>query len=375
MGTGGVSMHVQVMCSNKVIPSVIAQELREQLGDTAPKLLVYFMSSGLNKKEIAKEIQEAFPNTITFGCCSYNEMITNHWLQGSVVALSFDETLLEDVSLEVVTNMKQSYETNIQQAFDSFSSYYGVPMKEMNYKEYVGMTFMDSHSLVEEGVMETISRNTNVLFVGGSASDQMEFGPTPVFANGKVYEDAAVLVLMKPSCSFEVVKTQSFVSLGKKLIATKVDTETRSVLEFNGKPAIEAYAEAFGVPKETVQEKFFAHPVGLIAGEDIFVRSPSQVKEDGSMVFVCTILEGMEVEILANTDIIGETKEAISHLQNAHALVQINCAYRYFELAQRGLTEEYIHIFQNIPNIGFTSFGEAFLGHMNQTATMLIFHS
>lgn len=368
-------MSVKIIFSSKETVSSMCQDLKEQLGSFEPKVMLYFMSSLLEREKLAKEIHHTFSSVITLGCTSYNEMIPNGWLQKSVVAIAFDDSILSDAKLEVITEMKEKHELHIQDAFSSFSSYFGVPMNEMNYKEYVGMVFMDSHPLIEESVMETISRNTNVLFVGGSAGDQLEFNPTTVFANGDSYTNAAVLLLMKPSCSFEVIKTQSFASLGKKLVATKVDTEARSVIEFNHKPAIEAYAEAIGVSTEEAKDKFFNHPVGLIAGDEIFVRSPAQFKEDGSIVFVCTILEGMEVELLENTDIIGETKEAISHLKHPHALVQINCAYRYFELAQRELTNEYVEIFRNIPNIGFTSFGEAFLGHMNQTATMLIFHS
>ena len=57
--------------------------------------------------------------------------------------------------------------------------------------------------------MDKIGNLTNILFVGGSAGDDLKFEATYVFANGTVYTDAAVLALLKPRVGFEVIKTQS----------------------------------------------------------------------------------------------------------------------------------------------------------------------
>jgi hypothetical protein len=42
-------------------------------------------------------------------------------------------------------------------------------------------------------------------------------------------------------------------------------------------------------------------------------------------------------------------------------------------LEKNGMTEAYADIFSDIPTIGFSTYGEEFIGHINQTATMLIF--
>ena len=41
------------------------------------------------------------------------------------------------------------------------------------------------------------------------------------------------------------------------------------------------------------------------------------------------------------------------------------------ELKNNGLDKEYGALFENIPTIGFSTYGEAYIGHINQTATML----
>ena len=90
-------------------------------------------------------------------------------------------------------------------------------------------------SLLERsGVMDKIGDLTNILFVGGSAADDMKLQTTYVFANGKAHTNAAVLALLKPKVGFEVVKTQSFCSTQKVLKATRVNEVERIVYEFDG---------------------------------------------------------------------------------------------------------------------------------------------
>ena len=67
------------------------------------------------------------------------------------------------------------------------------------------------------------------------------------------------------------------------------------------KPAAESYAEVVGTTVKDAPDHFMSHPLGLLAGEEIFVRSPQQIK-DGEMVFYCSILEGTELALLTSTE-------------------------------------------------------------------------
>lgn len=94
------------------------------------------------------------------------------------------------------------------------------------------------------------------------------------------YSDSAVLILIKMNeqAEFGFIKTQSFKTLNRVLVANKVNKETRKVIEFNHKPAIEAYAEAVGAASADEAPKYFVtNPVGLVIGNnDFFIRSPRQ---------------------------------------------------------------------------------------------------
>jgi hypothetical protein len=54
-------------------------------------------------------------------------------------------------------------------------------------------------------------------------------------------------------------------------------------------------------------------------------------------------------------------------------IINFNCILRTLELKQKNLTGEYGDLFTSIPTIGFSTYGEQYIGHINQTATMLVF--
>ncbi len=96
------------------------------------------------------------------------------------------------------------------------------------------------------------------------------------------------------------------------------------------------------------------------------------------MVFYCAIKEGMELSLLQSTDIIADTRRALDAARTKSgeisAIINFNCILRTLELRQNGLTEQYGNIFAGVPTIGFSTYGEQYIGHLNQTATMLLLH-
>ena len=218
-------------------------------------------------------------------------------------------------------------------------------MNEINIDEYVGIVLVDGLIGAEERLMDSIGDMTNVSFVGGSAGDDLKFECTYVYADGKVYTNAAVLVLMKLKTKFEIIKTQSFNVLDAKLKVTKVNENTREVISFNNKPAVQAYAEAVGVSADQAPNYFMSNPVGLVVDQDnVYVRSPQKV-EGESIIFYCSIAEGLEVSLLESTDIVKDTKAAVTDKKNKlgeiSGLINFNCILRTLELENKEKTGEY----------------------------------
>jgi len=197
-----------------------------------------------------------------------------------------------------------------------------------------------------------------------------------VYANGNCYADAAVLTLLKPGIGFSFIKTQSFRFLGKTLKVTKADEANREVLQFNDKPATQAYAEAIGVSVSEVSQHFMRNPIGLVVEGEPYVRSPQRIKGD-AMCFYCGVKEGMKLSLLESTDMIGDTRHAIAQAQkelgNISGIIDFDCILRTLDLRQQNLTGEYGKLFADIPTVGFSTYGEQYIGHINQTSTMLVF--
>jgi hypothetical protein len=361
--------------STKNTVDEITKEISEQFVLFDTKLLLFFASSKFAPDEISKKMQKSFPSALVFGCSTAGEIATGRMLDDSVVVMGFNDESLLDAKVEIIEDLNDP--EGVKKACDSFAGYFGVPVAEMSSREYVGIILADGLSGAEERLLEKIGDSTNVVFIGGSASDDYKFSFTHQYANGKTYTKTALLALLKPAAEFTFIKTQSFRDLGKKLKVTKADEANRVVMEFNGKPAAEAYADAVNTTVKEASKYFMHNPVGILVDGEPYVRSPQQIKENGAMSFSCSVKEGMDLYLLESMDIIEDTRNAINQAREESGriigLINFNCALRALELKQKNLTKAYGDLFSTVPTIGFNTYGEQYIGHVNQTATMLVF--
>ena len=312
--------------------------------------------------------------TAIFGCSTAGEIVTGRMLKNSVVCMVFDAETIEDVKIEVMENIKAN--TDVRAAFNNFDAHFKIHMAYMDFDKYAGLVLIDGLSGMEEKLMESIASHTNLQFIGASAGDDIKHNATYVFADGSVYTKAALIVLLKIKSNFGFIKTQSFNILDKKMKATKVDESIREVIEFNNKPAIEAYSEALGITPEEAQLRFVTNPVGLVIDHELYVRSPRKV-ENESMLFYCNIKQGSELVLLESTDIIEDTRNALKTKLAASGkitgIINFNCIQRTLEMEEKNQIADYEKLFSDIPTIGFSTFGDELIYHINQTATMLVF--
>jgi hypothetical protein len=286
-----------------------------------------------------------------------------------MVAMALPPEIVSAAAVSVVEDFRNP--SAVATALESLSAQMGAPLSELDLDTHVGLILADGMSGSEETIIERIRDSTNIPFVGGSAGDDLAFRATLVAANGGTFEHAAVLALLRVPAGHKIIKTQSFRLLGKVLTATEVDEAARTVHRFNGVPAVEGYAQALGIDTAGVAARFMTNPVGLMAGNELYVRSPQRVLEDGSIVFYSRIRENSELELLESTDIVADTAKALEG--SYRALVVFNCIWRTLQLQEEDRCEAFAALFANTPTVGFSTYGEAYMGHVNQTATMLAF--
>jgi hypothetical protein len=108
-----------------------------------------------------------------------------------------------------------------------------------------------------------------------------------------------------------------------------------------------------------------------------WIRSPRAVTPDGAIAFYAQIRPGMEVEVMNPTDLIRDT---VAVLEDARAqlgghvsgAVLFNCILRRLEL-DGARSDDFVASLDGLPVAGFHTYGESWLGHVNQTLTGVVF--
>lgn len=370
-------MSLQALYSTAQQPSEIACALRAQTTLTDIRAVIYFASASLDTGALAVEMQASFGDAPVFGCTTAGEIVSGQMLSHGVVAMVLGGDILADLGVALIPGLSalDTAMPAVRTAFAALEQQLGAPLADLNLRETVGIVLVDGLSGAEERLMDAIGNLTDITFVGGSAGDDLAFKQTLVFADGRAHPDAALVALLRLPRGFDIIKTQSFCPLGKTLTATRVNEAERRVMAFDGQPASAAYAAALGCSESEAAARFMRNPVGLMVGNEPYIRSPRQF-EDQDLLFYCQIKPGMELEVMAATDIIGDTRQAVTakvaELGGVSGLIDFHCILRTLELRQKNLCAEYGAIFAEIPTIGFSTYDEEYIGHVNQTSTMLV---
>ncbi len=362
--------------TDEVSPIAAAAKLREIVHGGPGGLLIYFASSSYQPEALSWAIKKEFWQSKVIGCTTAGELSPAGLTKNSLVGLFLPPSYLHGVELAVVTELGKGA-AGAGKAVTYLAEKFGKKPLELDPKEFVGIVLPDGLSGGEEELMIALGGVTDAPFVGGSAGDDLKFEKTSVFCEDKAYSDAAVLALIHLKVPYHIVKTQSFSMRDETLTATEVNTKNRSVLKFDDKPAAEAYAEALGVNREALDGKLLtSHPLGLSVGNTPYVRSPQQVLDNQEVKFYCRVEQGSQLRVLYNTDIVGDTKKAIDQTEfnlgrPIGAMIVFNCILRHLELESRGITRDFVASFGARHFVGFSTYGEQYVGHVNQTAIVL----
>jgi hypothetical protein len=356
-------------------PAEAASELKQELEGVDPTFLLFFTSPNHDPEAIGKALKDAFGDVRSLGCTTAGEIVTGHMLKGSVVMMAFDKGELKSAHTAMVEDVHQP--EAVDRAVNELTKDTGSSPRDLDASQFVGLVVHDGLSVGEEKVMDRLSDLTNVPFIGGSAGDEAKFEATHVFVDFVPRRGASALALLEPAVPYHILKTQSFDVTDTVLTVTDVDEATRTVRKFDGRPAAEAYAEAVGVPVERLPDRFRDNPLGLVMeGGDPFVRSPQQV-QGTDVVFYCQVKEGMPLHVLKSRDIVEETRRdlqaKLEEIGGARAAINFHCILRSLELYDKKQEQDYGKVFSDLPTVGFSTYGESYIGHINQTSTIVLF--
>jgi hypothetical protein len=343
------------------------------------KAIAFFASSTYNSAELIAAMNKEFGDIPAFGSSSGGEIISGNMTTSSLVAIAYTDEVFEDVKVEVVELLSKG--VDIQNAVEGFSSHFGEPFNKLDHNKYFGIALIEFTAAAEESLFDEIGDNTNVVFVGATSADDWRFVNTVVYGNNNVYKDAAVLVLVKPKVEFAFEKIEAVSDTGHSYIATKADNFKKTIDELDNRPAAKVYAEALGCSVEDVRnfkvDDFIQYPLGIMIDDSIYLRDIFITRpENDSFYMVCGIQEGARVHIFKAEDIIGHTKGELNRIKEKHkdisSILIFNCMQRYQDALKHNQVKEYGELFADINTVGLCSYGEYYLGPVNQTATFLI---
>lgn len=356
-----------------------ANVLIDKLSAVGPAVVAVFAGHAHDGALITAQLKKAFERAVVIGCTTAGEFTEAQGGLGGVSAVALGGTHIKRAS-GALAPCGNGTTQGVGSAVRTISSALGIDLRRADPARTVGLVFIDGLNMREEAVNEALGNAAPLVsFVGGSAGDNLEFKRTRVFCNGEEIDDGAVLAVLETTGPFTVSKTCSFRSTGKTLSVTRADAARRTVLEFNGRNAVEAYAQAAGVERGKLDANVFMRkPVGLMIDDKPWIRSPQRVSSDGGLTFYCKIEEGMDVQLMETTDLIADTKASVeaARKQLGGTLsggLAFNCILRRLELDAANAHGQFLSCLGGLRVAGFHTYGESWLGHINQTMTALWF--
>jgi hypothetical protein len=352
--------------------------LDEGLAGRTAAAVLYFASADYDPADLAGPISAHFPGAQVMGCSSAGEFTDQGSGTNAITAIALPEGILVRTSA-ALGELDPDITTGTDAAIAQIEATFG-PLRDLDPATHLGFVLIDGMHGSEEAVTERLGNAAPILgVVGASAGDDLAFARTWVAVGNTWSWHGVAFLVAQIGVPFRTVKTCSFTSTGTRLRITKADVANRTVLEFDGKPATQAYAQALGISPEAVDSSvFMSHPVGLMLDDEAWIRSPQTTVAGGGLKFYAQILEGMDVEIMTSSDLVGATRSAIGSAVDelggtAGGALMFNCILRRLELDASGQGQAFVDTFAGVPTAGFHTYGETWLGHVNQTLTGVIF--
>lgn len=349
-------------------------ELAGQIRQPDTVAVIFFCSSRYDLDALGAALKEHFDCPL-IGCTTAGEITAESgYLQDGLVGVSLSSGELkvhprliyplDKFGLDSAEKLAQGLRRDFTLA-DEFDA-----------AKMFGLLLVDGLSMLEEQVVASLYNQLgNVPIIGGSAGDDLNFHKAHVYWDGKFTDNAAVFTLFETALPFETFQTQHFEPTETRLVITESDCATRTVMEINGGPAAQEYAEAVGLEvKELTPQVFAAYPVMLKIDGEYYVRSIQKANPDGSLTFYCAIDNGLVLTVAKGTALLENLRQRLEkiheNIPNVKLVLGCDCILRRLELQQKNLVEEARDILRGSEFIGFSTYGEQYNGiHVNQTLT------
>ncbi|HET9658461.1 MAG TPA: FIST N-terminal domain-containing protein [Kineosporiaceae bacterium] len=357
----------------------LLRQLDRQLAGRRAEVVLYFASAVHDPAALAGPIAAHFPDACVLGCSSAGEFTDSVTATGGVSAVVLPEGIVVR-AVAALGDLSEDAAGGTDATVAEIEAALGRPLRELDQSRYLGLVLMDGVHGVEQLASERlIAAAPGLDVVGGSAGDDLRFDRTWVAVGDRISEFGLALVICEVAVPFRVLRTCSYHPSGRTLQITRTDADGGTVLELDGRPAVDAYADAVGVaPADLNSQVWSRHPLGMVVDGNRWISGPVAIAPGGGLVFRNRLPAGAEADVMDPGDLVADTASAIERARAAlggqvSGAVAFNCILRRLEMDARHAEADFVLALGGVPTAGFHAYGETWLGHVNQTLTAVVF--
>lgn len=348
-----------------------AEEALAGLSGQAPLFGIAFATSKVDLGALAGAIKDAVGDDVpVLGCSTAGEFVGDRISAGGTalclvasdeIGISFAMTEgLKGNTARSARQMARALQTNRRPAPEGA-------------KERTIFLLSDGMAGSGEIMVDTLAMESGaeVAIAGGAAGDDAAFKESHVFLDREVKQDAIVAIELTSTKRIGIGVHHGWCAASEPGSVTKADGAT--VIEIDGKPAIEfyrAYAGQIGyeLTAENQNEFVFTNELGIVMmNDELKVRAPLGVNEDGSISCATEIPTGQQVRIVRgdHEEIVAAAKtaaeSAVAELggQSCAGAIVFDCVARKLVLGDTFAKE--VEAFREVvgaPLAGFNTYGE-----------------
>lgn len=371
---GAVALRTHVATSADPDPWVAVEELRAQrlaAGLPATPTAALFFCDGLYPLQ---DLADALSSRIAcplVGCTSGSQIGPGGFRPAGISLLSLDGE-----GLHMRPHLIEPL-SDPAPAVDRMAAKLAAEPPAAGHRQF-GLLLVDGLHQGEERLAHALYHALgDVPFVGGSASDDMRFEHTPVYFGGRFRSNAAVFAVFETAHAFLPFRVQNFQPRAGRLVITEADPERRLVIQINGLPAAEAYAEALGLAESALDARVLeAHPLLVRVGQEHVVRAIQRVTRSRALLCMSAVEAGVVAAV-------GDAQPPLAALERGFEEVRrrlgepalvlgCDCTLRRRQAERDNQLDAVGELLAAQRVFGFSTHGEQYNGmHINQTFTAI----
>lgn len=331
--------------------------------------LLLFIPETLPPAAVAAALQAQAPGVTAFGCTTAGQITERGYENEALLALAFPARHFRCASLRITPGLAPSISQIAEDVRGTNSRFASAP----GWNRFALM-MADGLGKQEDMLVAALEAGLNgVPVFGGSAGDGLAFERTHVLQGGQVHPDAALLILVETDLSFVGLGFDHFLPTERRMVVTAARPEARIVSELNGSPAAREYARLIGCAPDALGPEIFAgNPLLVRNGSTFHVRAVQEVTEDGALVFLSAIDDGIILTLGRGIEILETLRDGLAVTDPGQRapgfILGFECILRKLEIEQKGLSDAVSQILSRAQVRGFSTYGEQHRGaHVNQT--------